>query len=528
MKTQPQPNLNSLRSNVFAVAALTCSLCIPWQHAIAQAVWPAFLGQGRSETLNAKNLPLTWSPGENLRWKQTIFGKGQSSPVVWGDNVYVTSIQGDMKETCVVMSIGLSDGEVKWTREIESATPVRANYFQSRSAPTPVVDENHLVAFFETGNLVGIDRDSGDVLWERSLTDETGPFQSDIGLASSLAQHGDKAFVLIDHEGDSYLMAVNKSTGETAWKTERFSRKSYASPAIVRIGGKAQIVCSSDGSVDGYSPETGEQLWTFEDIGANTSNTPPAVLEDMVLVGASNGMQDARAVEARESNLCLRIGGDGTRFQPEVAWKTTKATTTFASPIAHQGLAYWITNAGALYCFDLESGELVYRKRAGEQCWVTPVAVGDRIYLFGKGGETTVIAAGPKFKVLAENELWDIDSIPATSSGQFAGPRAEKGGRPGAGNEHGGRPSDAGPRTASAKDEITATDGEQKPGESKPRKPMSEEAIAAARERGENQFADPVQYGVAFTHDAILIRTGSELHCLTNSEATSADNEVSP
>ncbi|WDQ14615.1 PQQ-binding-like beta-propeller repeat protein [Rhodopirellula sp. P2] len=525
MKTQPLLNPNSSLKTFFAIATLASSLCTPWQAAFGQAVWPAFLGQGSSETFQAEKLPLNWSPGENVRWKQAILGKGQSSPVVWGDTVYVTSIQGEMKETCVVMAIALADGQVKWTRQIESATPVRSNYFQSRSAPTPVVDEKHVVAFFETGNLVGIDRNSGELLWERSLPDETGVFQSDIGLASSLAQHGSNAFVLIDHEGDSYLMAVNKGSGETAWKTERFSRKSYASPAILQIGSKAQIVCSSDGSVDGYSPETGEQLWTFEDIGANTSNTPPAVLENMVLVGASNGMQDARAVEARESNLCLRIDGDGKQFQPEVAWKTTKATTTFASPIAHQGLAYWITTAGVLYCFDLESGELVYRKRAGEQCWVTPVGIGDRIYLFGKGGETTVIAAGPEFNVLAENELWDIDSIPATSSGQFAGPRSGKGGRPDSRKGGGSRPTES----ANAQPSVTKNaEGEPKPEDSAARKPMDDDAIEAARQRGENQFADPVQYGVAFTQDAILIRTGSELHCIANSEAIPADEEVSP
>ncbi|KLU07194.1 hypothetical protein RISK_000995 [Rhodopirellula islandica] len=505
--------------------ALCTPLCTPLTSASAQAVWPAFLGQGSSESLEAEKLPLNWSPGKNVRWKQSIVGKGQSSPVVWGDTAYVTSIQGDMKETCVVMAIALADGQVKWTREIESATPVRSNYFQSRSAPTPVVDQNHVVAFFETGNLVGIDRHSGEPLWERSLADETGVFQSDIGLASSLAQHGPNAFVLIDHEGDSYLMAVNKATGETAWKTERFSRKSYASPTILQIGGKAQIVCSSDGSVDGYSPETGEQLWTFEDIGANTSNTPPAMLENMVLVGASNGMQDARAVEARESNLCLRIDGDGSQFQPEVAWKTTKATTTFASPIAHQGLAYWITTAGVLYCFDLESGDLVYRKRAGEQCWVTPVGIGDRIYLFGKGGETTVIAAGPEFNVLAENELWDIDSIPATSSGQFAGPRSGKGGRPGSGQGGGSRPTESTSAEAASTEDA---EGEQKSENSEARKPMSDDAIEAARQRGENQFADPVQYGVAFTHDAILIRTGSELHCIATGEESPTNEEASP
>ncbi|TWT75266.1 outer membrane protein assembly factor BamB family protein [Allorhodopirellula solitaria] len=456
----------------------------------AQAVWPSFLGQGRTEALDVSSLPLTWGPDDGRRWKAKITGKGQSSPIVWGDTIYVTSIDGDMKETCIVTALDLKTGDEKWRKTFDSAMPLRANYFQSRSAPTPLADGQHLVAFFETGTLVGLDSTTGEVQWQRSLVKDYGPFESTIGLATSPVGLGEHAFLMIDHEGESYLLAIDKASGETVWRTPRFSRRSYASPAIIRIGDCDQIVCSSDGSVDGYDPETGEQLWTFEDIGANSSNTPLQAGENTVLIGASAGMQGANLRDAVESNLCLRIDPAGDGFEPHVCWKTQKATTTFASPMAHEGYAYWLTNVGVLYCYELETGTRVYRKRAGEQCWVTPVAVDDRVYLFGKGGTTTVIASGPEFKVLAENELWDLDSIPSTDPGAFSS-QAQSRGRPGGSDivSGGGRP------------------------------PMSAEDLESARAGGENQFADPVQYGVAFTKDAILVRTGSEIHCLASGES---------
>ncbi|QDT10463.1 PQQ-binding-like beta-propeller repeat protein [Planctomycetes bacterium K23_9] len=515
--------------------------------AMGQAVWPAFLGQGKTQETHVDALPLTWSPSKNVRWKTTIPGKGQSSPVVWGDTAYVTSIAGNMKETCIVTAISITTGQQEWSREFESAMPTRSNYFQSRSAPTPVVDDNHVVAFFETGSLVGINRKTGNTAWQRSLTTDYGAFESTIGLATSPVQLHDRVFLMIDHEGESYLLAVDKLSGETIWRTERFSRKSYASPSIIDINGSPQIVCSSDGSVDGYDPKTGKQLWTFEELGANSSNTPLLASKDSVLIGASPGMRDVNMADARESNLCLRIVAQDDGFKPQVQWKSEKAVTTFASPMAHIGYAYWVTNAGVVFCYEVESGELMYRKRAGEQCWVTPIGVGDRVYLFGKGGQTTVLAAGPDFRVLAENELWDLDSIPATDPGQFSG----RGGRPPASDAAAknrgasltaaspdAQPEAAGPDDAeseNARPDVADSDAEpsQRPGrpasatagkpsvtEGNPAdvakaKPMDGKEIEAARTRGENRFADPVQYGVALTADAILIRTGSQLHCIS-------------
>ena len=296
---------------------------------------------------------LSWSPTEHIAWKTKLAGKGQSSPVVWGNTAYLTSIEGSMKEKCHIQALDLANGDVRWTRTLSASQTIRSNYFQSRSAPTPVVDANQIIAFFETGNLVAVNH-AGEVLWERSLTDEYGPFESTIGLAASPIQHEDSVILLVDHEGASYLLSVAKKTGETNWKVDRDSRVSYASPSIIPIAGQPHVVCSSAGSIEGFDPKDGTRLWSFDAVGGNSQNTPLAFGDGYFLIGASPGMHDEREAVARESNLCMQVVKTDSGYEPKVLWKTTKALTTFASPIAYQGHAYWVTKAGVLYCYDLK------------------------------------------------------------------------------------------------------------------------------------------------------------------------------
>ncbi|RCS40774.1 pyrrolo-quinoline quinone [Bremerella cremea] len=446
----------------------------------ATPCWPEFLGRNATP-LDPASLPLTWSPTENIAWQTKLDGGGQSSPVIWGDKVFVTSIAGSMKNECLVTCLSLTDGSILWTWRGESSQPVRSNYFQSRSAPTPVVDEQQVIAFFETGNLVALNHD-GEPLWERSLTEDYGEFEVRIGLAASLTQTADTVFVLVDHEGPSYLLAVDKRNGETRWQTERFSRQSYASPTILSIGGKQQIVCSSAGSVDGYDPQTGEMLWTFEDVGGNRACTPLPFGDGRFLVGASPGMHDEHINEASQSNFLMNVQAEGETFEPTIAWHAEKAMPTFGSPMIYRGLAYWVTSTGVLYCFDAETGQRVYIKRSGQPCWATPLGVGERIYLFGKDGLTTVIAAGPKYQVLSKNELM----VGATEKGEADIKRRET-------RRHGSSDSSA------AKPEGEATE---------------EESSGRPTTRDGLTFAEDVQYGYAVVNGSLVVRTGSVVHCL--------------
>lgn len=457
--------------------------------------WPAFLGQGAG-TIDPNSIPLQWSEKENIAWRAELPGQGQSSPIIWQDTAYVTSITGTMKETCHLLGIALKDGTERWRVQVESAQPVRSTYTQSRSAPTPCADSNGVYAFFETGNVIAVSH-QGEVLWQRALTEDYEPFESTIGLAASPTLHAGLLFILVDHEGPSYLLAIDTKSGETVWKTERYSRSSYASPGIVFIAGKPQVVCSSSGSIDGYDPQTGEMLWTFDEgIGGNRTGAPLQIADGMFAIGASPGMHNEREEQAQATNFIMQVKLVEGQYQPSVLWRTTEAMPSFNSPMAHRDCAYWVNRVGVVYCYDLMTGKNHYTKRTNGVCWVTPVGLGDRVYLFGKDGTTTVLAAGSEFKILAENQLWDPSK---------AG-RAERGSRDRSGGEHGAHGKETEPSS-----------GNEQVAQRRPSAEVSIEDDAEAK-----RFADPVQYGVAIVDGHLVIRTGSALYCVRESAIADA------
>lgn len=444
-----------------AWSLILCLCCADAPGNSGTPAWPAFLGQGAS-SIEAASLPTEWSPTKNIAWQAMIPGHGQSSPIVWGERVFVTSVEGDMKETLHVLAFNLADGKQQWKHTFESTDKVKNSLYVSRAAPTPATDGKHVFAFFESGDLACL-KLTGEEVWRKSLSAEFGKYKGNHGLGASPVLTDDSIVILFDHDGPSYLIALNKSDGTTKWKTDRTSRVSWSSPALVKTGETAQIVCSSSGSVDGYDAATGKQLWTFDEVGGNTSATPLPFAPGSFLVGASAGREAERGELAKKSNFAMQIAFVDGKPEPRVLWRTEQATPTFGSPMVHAGYAYWVNRTGVVYCLDAATGELQYTQRVKQSCWATPVGIGDRVYLFGKDGLTTVIKAGPKFEVLAENQLWD----PATQK----------------------------PDPAKAAAEDTA-----------------EKKAAAAN------FAGATQYGVAVVNGSLLVRVGEKLYCIRNAK----------
>ncbi len=491
--------------------------------------WPGFLGQGATP-VDPATIPTDWSPNKNLAWKSKLPGKGQSSPVIMGDKVFVTAIEGTMKDYCHVVALRLADGSVAWDLKLESFQPVRSNYFQSRSAPTPIVDDVAVYAFFETGNFVAVSHD-GRQLWQRALTEDYGAFETTIGIASSPLMVGDTIVLLIDHEGPSYLLAVDKETGETKWKADRESRTSYSSPSLVPVGDSSHIVCSSSGSIDGYDPSTGELLWTLEEeVGGNRATTPLAAGNGRFVMAASPGMHNENEGEARKTNGVVSIEKFDDGFRAKVLWRTEEAMPAFNTPTVNNGLAYWVNKAGVVFCYNAETGEKHYSKRIEQGCWATPVAIGDRLYVFGKDGLTTVISTGPEFQLIAKNQLWDPNELPseATARNRAAG-RDENAKRESVTVASGSEPQEKVGPEQTAKTEVTA-DGTASSGKTTDRPDGAKRAEAGQKRggppggggsydaqtmaQGENRFADPVQYGVAIVNGSIVIRTGEMVYCV--------------
>ena len=389
--------------------------------------WSSFHNGGNT-SIDAAHLPLTWTPDEGIDWSVPLPGYGQSAPVVWNGRLYLTAVEGDNKESNILLACDVQSGEPLWTRRSEATVTVRNSYMVSRAAPTPLVDDKGVYVLFESGDLRAFSHD-GQPLWKRTLFDGNGrEFQNGHGYGASPAQTKYAVNVLVDHRGPSYLLAVSKKTGDTLWKTERSSRSSWTSPRVVQVGKQTQVVVSSSGTVDGYDADTGEVLWSHTGLSGNLIPSA-SVSGGRVFVGAAVSRTDPDARSAAASNCCLQITPDSAAGY-RVLWQSKKAVCDYTSPLAHRGHVYYINKVGVLYCLDAATGEQRYAHRFGHPCWAQPIAAGDRIYLFGKDGVTTVIAAGPEFKSLSTNRLWNEDTPPRPTRSFDYEPQGEKDTRP--------------------------------------------------------------------------------------------------
>jgi outer membrane protein assembly factor BamB len=422
-------------------------------------VYSGFRGDGTGKT-QARDLPLEWSP-TTVAWKADLPGYGQSSPVVLGNTIFLTAIEGPNKEKNLVIALDAATGKRRWLRELPASQTMKASFSVSRAAPTPVVDANGLTVFFESGELARFSLD-GEQQWLRSLVKEYGEFKNGHMLGSSLAQTADSVFVLVDHQAPSYLLSVDKKTGKNRWKADRKGRVSWTTPVVVNQGKSQRLVISSGGSVDVYDCETGQQLSSYTEVGNNS--VPSAVVQgNRVVIGASDPPRNPDRALTLKSCCCLELQDDG-RLGKKL-WSSERATASFASPLIAGDCVYYINTVGVLYCLDLNTGKEHYAMRTGASCWASPVLAGDRIYLFGKNGITTVVRAGPKFEKLATNLLWE-------------GIREESPPKK--------------PEPADKVDLIKIKESRQTPPE----------------------FLDPIVYGVAMVDGAFFIRTGTALYAV--------------
>ena len=360
--------------------------------------WPSFRGQGDSQATEA-NLPVVWSDTQNVAWKKDLPGFGQSSPVVWKDLIFVTSVKGENKETLQVTCLKVESGAVAWEKEFPASKLAKVSDYISRGAPTPVVDADRVYAFFESGDMIALNH-AGESVWNRSFTKEYGEFQGNHGLGSSLAQTAETVIVLADHSGPSYLLSLDKPTGKTIWKKDRTARVSWSSPIVCAGPGGQEILISSNGVVECVAAKSGDLIWEVTDLKGNTVASP-SVTEQGVVIGSSQP----------GDNLLIRRGGTGNVTKTHIAWRATGATSSFGSPVVNDGRAFFVSKASVLFAVSLEQGTPLWSQRLPDTTWASPVAAGDRIYFFCNNGTTIVIRAANQFVQLAENKLTVDDKV---------------------------------------------------------------------------------------------------------------------
>ncbi|MBL48491.1 MAG: hypothetical protein CMP28_06025 [Roseibacillus sp.] len=349
--------------------------------------WPGFRGNGTSTT-TVEGLPLKWGEKEGIAWRSPLEGFGQSSPVIWQGRVYVTSTGGDKKEHLYLESFALEDGKRIWKREIPASEKVEeVTKMISQGAPTPVTGPGGVYAFYESGDLVAFDH-GGNRLWSRRLTKEFGVFKGGHGVGSSLIGAPGRLLLLIDHDGPSYLLCLERATGKTIWKAEREPRVSWTSPLYLEHEGEGRVIISSNGVLEGYRLSDGKRLWWVENIQRNTVASPSSDGK-LVVIGSSSPRQC----------LAVRLGGTGNVAKTHIAWRAESATSSFSSPLLHGETAYFVNRAGTLQAQRMKDGKQRWEYRLPDGCWASPLAAGERLYFFCKNGTTVVLdgkAEGPK------------------------------------------------------------------------------------------------------------------------------------
>lgn len=375
--------------------------------------WSSFLNNGSNRITGT--LPVNWSHEKGIAWQCETTGYGQSTPVIWGETVYLSSVLGDQKDQSVLTAYQLSTGKQLWQKSIQAETNAPSNYMIARAAPTPVVDAQGVYVFYETGDLLAFDH-GGKQLWHRTLSQEYGPFINGHGIGSSPVQNKSHLFLALQHDGPSCILAIDKSSGKQAWKRDCESAKAWASPVLWSQGDREALILSSAGSCTSYSTEDGSILWQMKQLVGNRIPTP-TIDQNRLYLGARIP-EFGTTKDAAQSNLCLELTSTGY----ETKWQSRKATCDYASPVIANGCAYYITKAGILYCLDSETGSQNYAVRLGMECWATPIADEKHLFLFGKDGETKVVALGAEYQEVAKNGLWDLDAPPRPESYvEFAG-----------------------------------------------------------------------------------------------------------
>jgi outer membrane protein assembly factor BamB len=515
------------------------------------AYWSSFRNGGQSQISKDALLPTNWSYKEGILWEAELPGYGQSAPLIVGDKVLLTAVAGPEKESNLVVCLDRETGEELWRTSHATSLAGPSNYMYSRAAPTPVADDEQMIAFFESGDLIAVRISDGEKLWGRDLKQEIGELKSRHGLGSSLAQTDDLFFINLEHDGPSALLAIRKSDGTTLWKTERPSGSSWSSPVVMKREGRSQVVVSSAGEVAGYHSRTGEELWKIEGMVGN-SVPSPLVIGNRIFLGSRKpefGSVDAAA----QSNLCLEFK-DG-ESSPTIAWRSHRCIADYCSPVVCGDFLFLINGNGILGCLDKNTGEEKYRQRLGFECWATPVVQGNQLFVFGKNGQSRVIEAEENFKSIAENSLWDSANPPSPVSyveyfparqdaghGPVAKHRGTKdGGHPGkhSGGEsttdsHG---SGKNPGAAMLAGMLKADkDGDETlSGDEIPKRLVAvmenidlnhdgsldkgelekmANSFAAKRAGSKASSRDPIVYGVAADPRGILIRTGTRLYAI--------------
>ena len=404
----------------------------------AETGWPQWRGPLATGVAPAGDPPSSWSETKNVRWKIEVPGHGSASPIVWGNHVFVltaapagpgdgaggffsrlkrrfmgTVASGD-RLRFAILAIDRRTGSVAWERTAVTEQPHEGRHNTgSWASGSAVTDGEVICAFFGSRGLYCYDID-GNPLWDRDFGDMR--IRMGFGEGASPAIHGDVIVVVWDHEGQSFITALDKRTGAERWRTDRDESTSWSTPIVVENAGGTQIITSATDGVRGYDFDTGELLWEGEGVTTNAIPSPVAAGGVAYLMSGYRGNR-LYAVDLTSARGDIARGG-------AIVWSLDRDTPYVPSPVLHDGILYFTkSNSGILSAYDAATGRNLYgpvRLPGIRDVYASPVVAGGRLYVTSRDGATLVAEAGPEFVVLSANRLDDgFDASPAVAGGEI-------------------------------------------------------------------------------------------------------------
>ena len=376
----------------------------------ALADWPQFRGPGGQGHADAKDLTTTWSEAENVAWKVGIPGRGHSSPIVAGNQIWLTTADDEglsLRAICLARGDGTILHDVPLFRQDK---PPRSHRKNSHASPSPVLDEEHVYVHFGSSGTACLRRNTGKVVWKTTAL----KYSQLYGPASSPILYQDFLILSCDGSDAQFVVALDKGTGDIAWKTPRAhldqTRKNpdsrwpggmmlmaYSTPLVIDVQGAPQLVSTAAEHVAAYDPRTGKEIWWLGYRGFSEVARPVYCQGVLIVLGFEQ-------VE-KKTLFAVRADGQGNVGETHLLWKRRKSVPHVPSPLVVGDELYLVGDGGVVTCLDLKSGDEHWQARIGGHISASPVYAAGRIYVCNEEGKTSVIAPGKTHQPMATNQL---------------------------------------------------------------------------------------------------------------------------
>jgi outer membrane protein assembly factor BamB len=375
-------------STCVGLFAIVCGLAAV-QPLKAEVNWPAWGGPSGTSHTTETGLPIRWT-SDNVVWKAQLKGAGQSTPVIWGNQIFLTTSMENGRQR-VVLAIDRRDGKTLWEQVAWTGEPEKSHVMNGWASATCATNGKVIVAFFGRGGMHAYSLD-GKHLWSRDLGDFAGPW----GAAASPVFYGNTVIQNCDSESkESSLLAVDYRTGETVWTTPREVVRGWSTPIVIHAPERDELVVNGHSAVRGYDPKSGRELWSCKSYNGRGEPVPAYAHGRLYVVNGLPG--DVYSV---------RPGGEGDVTQTHQAWHTPrKSGRDLPSPVVVEKYLLAASMAGILFCYDCETGKELWKERIGANYSSSPLVAEGRAYFQNDAGETTVVEPGEKIKIVATSKL---------------------------------------------------------------------------------------------------------------------------